>query len=217
MKQSSGKQPTVENGHLKKPAVIAAFKGCASVTKACEIADICRDTFYRWLKEDPEFREAFEKSREEAAQLLEDEAARRAYEGVERPVDQGGKQVGVVREYSDTLLIFLLKGARPQKYRDNIRQEITGANGTPLPPTTINFVAIPTPSAPPEPQALGEVTFYSLHTELAGVQKGHSAWRYWLAGGTLCYRPQYAYAAPATQQPLWKHPNTGRIGCGSIL
>lgn len=26
MKQSSGKQPTVENGHLKKPAVIAAFK-----------------------------------------------------------------------------------------------------------------------------------------------------------------------------------------------
>lgn len=71
MKQSSGKQPTVENGHLKKPAVIAAFKGCASVTKACEIADICRDTFYRWLKEDPEFREAFEKSREEAVRSSE--------------------------------------------------------------------------------------------------------------------------------------------------
>lgn len=59
MKKSSGKQPTVENGHLKKPAVLAAFKGSASVTKACEIADICRDRFYRWLKEDLEFRESF--------------------------------------------------------------------------------------------------------------------------------------------------------------
>jgi hypothetical protein len=48
---------------------------------------------------------------------LEDEAVRRAYEGVERPVFQGGKQVGVVREYSDTLLIFLLKALRPEKYR----------------------------------------------------------------------------------------------------
>ena len=121
------------------------------IPQACKIADICRGTLYRWLKEDPEFREAFEKSREEAAQLVEDEAARRAYEGVERPVYQGGEEVDAVREYSDTLLIFLLKGARPHKYRDNGRQEVVGANGAPLQPTTINIVAIPTPTPPPEP------------------------------------------------------------------
>jgi hypothetical protein len=36
--------------------VLWAFKKCASVTEACEIAEISRDTFYRWLKEDLEFK-----------------------------------------------------------------------------------------------------------------------------------------------------------------
>ena len=85
--------------------------------------------FLSLLKEDPEFKTAYEAAGEEAVQVLEDEAIRRAYEGVERPVSQGGKKVGVVQEYSDTLLIFLLKGARPNKYRDNVRQEVTGPNG----------------------------------------------------------------------------------------
>jgi hypothetical protein len=56
--------------------------------------------------------------------------------------------VGVVQEYSDTLLIFLLKGARPQKYRDNVRQEVTGSNGTPLVPTQVIIQLVPTPSVP---------------------------------------------------------------------
>ena len=30
-----------------------------------------------------------------------------------------GKAIGAIREFSDTLLIFLLKGAKPSKYRDN--------------------------------------------------------------------------------------------------
>jgi hypothetical protein len=54
----------------------------------------------------------------------------------------------VVREYSDTLLIFLLKGARPQKYRDNVRQEVSGPNGAPLIPTKIVIEVVPTPKGP---------------------------------------------------------------------
>ena len=69
---------------------------------------------------------------------------RRAYLGVEKPVTVAGKRE-VIREYSDTLLIFLLKGARPQKYRDNIRQEVTGANEAPLVPTKVQIVIVPTP------------------------------------------------------------------------
>ena len=53
--------------------------------------------------------------------VLEPEAIRRAVEGVEKPVYQGGELVGYVREYSDTLLIFLLKGGKPHKYRENIK------------------------------------------------------------------------------------------------
>jgi hypothetical protein len=37
----------------------------------------------------------------------------RAVEGVERPVFQRGQQVGTIREYSDRLLMFMLKARRP--------------------------------------------------------------------------------------------------------
>ena len=51
--------------------------------------------------------------------MLEREARRRAVEGVEEPVGfYKGEPSAYVRKYSDTLLIFLMKGARPDKYRD---------------------------------------------------------------------------------------------------
>ena len=37
-----------------------------------------------------------------------------------------GEVVGTIRKYSDTLLIFLLKGALPEVYRE--RYEISGGN-----------------------------------------------------------------------------------------
>ncbi len=53
-------------------------------------------------------------AKEEVADLLEAEAWRRAVEGVEKPVGwYKGKPGGYVREYSDTLLIFPLRGLRP--------------------------------------------------------------------------------------------------------
>ena len=45
---------------------------------------------------------------------------RRAIEGVDKPVFHNGKVVGSIREYSDTLLIFALKGSMPSKYRERI-------------------------------------------------------------------------------------------------
>lgn len=40
-----------------------------------------------------------------------------AYHGIEKPITIGRKRE-LLREYSDTLLIFRLKGAQAQKYRD---------------------------------------------------------------------------------------------------
>lgn len=37
-----------------------------------------------------------------------------------------------MRKYSDTLAIFLLKAHAPEKYRENTRMELTGANGGPV-------------------------------------------------------------------------------------
>jgi hypothetical protein len=71
-----------------------------------------------------------------AVGALEDEALRRAVEGVEEPVYQGGKQVGVIRKYSDALLMFLLKAARPEKYRENYSIRHDGQSG----PIRVQFV-----------------------------------------------------------------------------
>ena len=48
--------------------------------------------------------------------MIEAEARRRAVDGVDEPVYYQGKEVGTVRRYSDVLLIFLLKGLRPQRF-----------------------------------------------------------------------------------------------------
>jgi len=97
-----------------------------NVRSACEVARVGRSSHYRWLAKDPGYREAFDVAKECAADLLESEAYRRAVHGVEEPVGwYKGKPGGVVRKYSDVLLIFLLKGLRPEKYRERV--ELRGA------------------------------------------------------------------------------------------
>jgi hypothetical protein len=63
---------------------------------------------------------------------MEQEADRRAIEGVDEPVFHKGTVVGHIRKYSDTLLIFRLKALAPAKYRETIRQEHSGPEGGPL-------------------------------------------------------------------------------------
>ena len=54
-----------------------------------------------------------------AADLLEEEAFRRAVEGDTQVVYYKGQEVGRKRVYSDQLLAILLKGKKPQ-YRENV-------------------------------------------------------------------------------------------------
>ncbi len=102
----------------KRQAFLAALAETANVLKSSEIAKIARRTAYDWKSADSEFAEAWERALDIGADALEDEAVRRAVEGVDEPVFYQGKACGVVRKYSDTLLIFLLKGRRPEKYRN---------------------------------------------------------------------------------------------------
>ena len=112
-------------------AFLKSFGVTGSITKAAEAAQVDRSQHYRWL-DDAVYSEAFDGAREEAAQTLEDEAVKRAHEGVLEPVFYKGKPAGAVRKYSDSLLVFLLKGFRPEKYRDRGSVEVTGAGGAPL-------------------------------------------------------------------------------------
>ncbi len=115
----------------KKRAYLAAYSVTANVVQACRMADIDPKTPYNWLRQkDEAYLAAWEAARSIAGDVLEAEAVRRAHDGVDRPVYQQGRLVGYERIYSDTLLIFLLKGMRPEVYRE--RHELTGKDGGPV-------------------------------------------------------------------------------------
>ncbi len=83
-----------------KKAFLETFAECGIVTAAAKVVGIRRDTVYSWRKDDPSFADAMDAAGDEATEALEGEARRRAMES------------------SDTLLIFMLKANRPEKYRD---------------------------------------------------------------------------------------------------
>lgn len=115
-----------EIANRQQLAFLVAYQETGNVRLACTVAKVGRSSHYRWLEEDPLYREALELAKNAAADLLEAEAHHRAVEGIEKPTGwYKGKPGGFVREYSDLLLIFLLKGARPEKYRDRV--EVRGA------------------------------------------------------------------------------------------
>lgn len=76
-------------------------------------------TAYRWREVDPQFAADWDKAKAIGLEALEDEATRRAFEGTSKPVFHLGTVCGTIREYSDTLTIFLLKGGKPEKFREN--------------------------------------------------------------------------------------------------
>ncbi len=84
------------------------------------VANVSPSCVERHRKRHPEFQQAELDSLVSYCQKIEEEINRRAIEGVSRPVYQGGKQVGSIREYSDALLIRLAKRHIPS-YRDSIK------------------------------------------------------------------------------------------------
>ena len=122
----------------KKKAFLEHFPRECTVTHAAALTGIAKKTVYEWLKQDPDFAAAFELAKEAVGDKLEKEAIRRACEGINKPVYYQGQKVDTIKEYSDTLLIFLLKGQKPEKFGDKITQEISGPGGAP-----IQFSALP--------------------------------------------------------------------------
>lgn len=113
--------------HPKKAAFLAAYARCGIVSRACRAAEVGRTTHYEWVKTDPEYKAALENARHEAIEVLEAEAIRRAKKGWLEPVFHEGVVCGHKRKFSDTLLIFMLKGAAPEKYRERVEATVSGS------------------------------------------------------------------------------------------
>ena len=110
-----------------------------SVSKSAWAANISVPTVYRWraaseasVREDGSYVDDFcvrwKQADEAGVDKLEDEIKRRGFEGVEKPVYQGGVLVGSVTEYSDTLAGLVMRGKRPGIYNTE-RHEHTGKDG----------------------------------------------------------------------------------------
>ena len=122
-----------------KPVFLRSLRKLGIVGPACAVAKIHRSTAYRHYDKDPVFARAWESALEDACDRLEKEAIRRAAVGTLKPVFYKGEQCGSIREYSDTLLIFMLKAYRPEKFResfdyDKLAEAMLRAQGQ-LPPS----------------------------------------------------------------------------------
>ena len=136
MAETSG-TPENEEDDVTKMVFLVELNAGETVRDAARTACVGRATIYRWRDDDEEFAEAWDDAIDAGTELLELEAIRRGRDGVRKPVFHQGQICGHVQEYSDTLLIFMLKARRPQVYRDRASLEHTGPNGQPLPaPTT---------------------------------------------------------------------------------
>ncbi len=123
-----------------KPLFLERLRETANVSRSAKDAGVSRKTVYKERDTSDTFRSDWDDAIEEGLDYLEEEARRRAYEGTLKPVFYEGVEVGVVRQFSDTLTIFLLKGRRSEVYGDRVKQEVTGKNGGPVEQkVTVNF------------------------------------------------------------------------------
>jgi hypothetical protein len=111
---------------IQKTLFLDHLATCCHVGQSCEKAGVNRKTAYAWRKGDEEFAAAWEQAMKDGFIALEDEMHRRGYQGVDKPVFHNGAEVATVKDYSDTLAIFLAKAHNPEKYRERTDVNITG-------------------------------------------------------------------------------------------
>jgi hypothetical protein len=114
------------------PKFLEALAASPNVTEACRLAGVKRRTAYALKERNAEFAAAWEDALEQSTDDLVGEAWRRARVGTDKPVFYQGDECGRIREYSDTLTIFLLKAHRPHVYGDKNKLEVSGPGGGPL-------------------------------------------------------------------------------------
>ena len=104
---------------------LETLRQSCNVSEACRAAGLARRSVYEWRDADPEFMADWLEAEAEAVDKLEREAWRRGAEGYEETVDSDGK-ITVSRKYSDRMLEILLKGHRPERFKERIAAEHSG-------------------------------------------------------------------------------------------
>ena len=95
---------------------LRAYLCVGSIARAAKLSGIHRQRHFEWMKS-ARYVECFAAAQSQTAIALEEEARRRAINGVLEPVFQQGELVGHKRRFSDSLLAMLLEANNPEKFK----------------------------------------------------------------------------------------------------
>ena len=126
------RQKKIKMTKKTREAFLELLRQTCNVAGSARALGIAPNTIYTYRRSHPEFADEMDRVRDEAIANLEGEAYRRAFYGTEKPVFYKGKQCGTITEYSDSLMVTLLKGNLPEKYANNHNIELTGKDGGPI-------------------------------------------------------------------------------------
>lgn len=110
----------------KQKLFLDAYSEHGVVGEACKKAGVSVTTYYNFKRENPDFAERVIDAFDSANDVLEYTAYHRAVHGVDKGIYHDGEKIATEKRFSDGLLMFLLKGRRPEKFRDNVSLEHKG-------------------------------------------------------------------------------------------
>lgn len=116
-----------------KMRFLRLLRDTGSIRVSAEGVGFTSGTFRKARETDTEFDELWAEAEADAADALEQEARRRAIEGVDREKWVGpaeGGHFATETHYSDTLLIKLLEANNPAKFTNRSRTEISNPDGS---------------------------------------------------------------------------------------
>ena len=104
-----------------KEMFIGVLENIPNITAVCKLTGINPSNISRARHNDSDFDKAVLEARNQGYDMIEEEARRRAVEGVLEPVYYKGEQVGAVRKYSDRLILELLRAYKPKKFNPGVK------------------------------------------------------------------------------------------------
>ena len=129
-KTNHGSMTEAEKGEANRKRFLQNYVEFGTITQAADASGIHRLTHFTWMKKFEDYPEQFENAKQEFADKVESELLHRAVTGLVRhkfykgqPIQYKDPATGKVvpyteREPSDNLLMFWLKGRRPEIFKD---------------------------------------------------------------------------------------------------
>lgn len=102
----------------------------ANQTRAARVARVSLAKLRELRANDDDFRNQWDEALEVGLQACKDAARERAFEGLDKPVFQGGAEVGHVKVYSDSLAKTFLEADFPETFGRAKEIHLTGVEQT---------------------------------------------------------------------------------------